>query len=78
MMVAPVFVVPSVKATVNTTSTTSPQHLVPLFDPGGYFNLPESWSTNQALPPQPKPPDRSFYSVSDLIYNNEFSKETLD
>ncbi|GAU20954.1 hypothetical protein TSUD_201030 [Trifolium subterraneum] len=61
---APVFVVPSTKATVNTTSTTSPQHLVTLLDPGGYFNLQESWTTNRTLPLPPKPPDRSCYNVS--------------
>jgi hypothetical protein len=74
----PVFVVPSMKATVNNISATSPQHLVPLFDPGGYVIVQESWSTNQALPPPPKPPDRSFYSVSAFLYNNEFAKEVFD
>jgi hypothetical protein len=67
------------KATVNTTSATSPQHLVHLlFDPGGYFNVQESWSTNQGWPPPPKPPDRSFYSVSSFLYNNVFAKEMFD
>ncbi|GAU42022.1 hypothetical protein TSUD_90560 [Trifolium subterraneum] len=75
---APVFSVPSAKDTVNTTSATSPQHLVPLFDPGGYVNVQEFWSTNQALLPPPKAPDRSFYSVVAFLYNNEFAKETLD
>ncbi|CAJ2679041.1 unnamed protein product [Trifolium pratense] len=28
--------------------------------------------------PPPKPPDWSFHSVSDLIYNNGFAKETID
>ncbi|CAI8608361.1 unnamed protein product [Vicia faba] len=34
--------VPSMKEIVNTTSTTSPQNLVTLFDPGRYLNLQES------------------------------------
>ncbi|XP_058722263.1 uncharacterized protein LOC131594194 [Vicia villosa] len=52
----PAFAFPSMKETMNTTSTTSPQHSVSLFDPGGYFKLQESWIANRALLPSPKPP----------------------
>ncbi|MCI91137.1 hypothetical protein A2U01_0112431, partial [Trifolium medium] len=32
----------------------------PLFDPGGYFNVEESWGTNQAWSPPSGPPDHHF------------------
>jgi hypothetical protein len=79
----PTFSAPSMKSTMNTTSTTSPQHLVILFDPGRYFNLPKSWSTNHALPlPSPEPPDRvvvllSWLSALSYLYDPGPTYSTL-